>query len=60
MDGLLEKFAYIFGSGCEELIYMSNEFGGYWGNEGQAGYGIAVFNRPGKSSYIADKWYRMS
>lgn len=46
--------------GCDELLYMSNEFGSYWGSEGQIGYGIAVFDKPGGSSYSPDKWYNFN
>jgi hypothetical protein len=46
--------------GSDELRYMSSRFGSYWGREGQTGYGIAIFDIPGKSGYIPDKWYFVS
>ena len=51
---------YIYNPGCDELKYMSNEFGGYWGCLDQIGYGIAVFDKPEKTSFIPDKWYVFS
>lgn len=47
---------YINNPDCDELIYMSNEFGSFWGCYGQTGYGIAIFNSPGNTSYVQDKW----
>lgn len=46
--------------GNEELIYMSQNFGSYWGVLGQSGYGIAIYTRPGKSEFKPNKWYDFS
>jgi hypothetical protein len=44
--------------GCDELLYMSENFGSYWGTFGQTGYGIAVFDKPGSNSFVPDHWYK--
>lgn len=49
-----------FSPGCDELRYMSREFGSYWSVEGQRGCGLAVLDKPGESTFCPDKWYRMA
>lgn len=43
--------------GCEELQFMSREFGGYWHSLGQTGCGIAVYDKPDGVGDVRDKWY---
>lgn len=44
----------------EELIYMSNNFGSFWGELGQSGFGISVQTKPGACEFVPNKWYIFS
>jgi len=44
----------------DELVYMSNEFGSYWGRDGQVGYGLTIYDKPGTTDYVPDKWYHFN
>jgi hypothetical protein len=44
-------------SGCDELKYMSQKYGSFWGLEGQTGYGISVLDKPSENGFEPDKWY---
>ena len=44
---------------ADEIIYISKEFGSFWGELGQAGYGISAYAKPGEVAFIPDKWYQI-
>lgn len=45
---------------ADEITYISNEFGSFWGELGQIGYGISSYAKPGKTDFVPDKWYQFS
>lgn len=42
----------------DEITYISNHFGSFWGELGQVGYGISTYAKPGTTSFTQDKWYQ--
>lgn len=44
----------------DEIIYISDKFGSFWGELGQVGYGISTYAKPEKTGFLPDKWYQFS
>lgn len=44
----------------EEILYISKNFGSFWGELGQTGYGISTYAKPAESGFKPDKWYQFS
>ncbi|MFV0504757.1 MAG: DUF4838 domain-containing protein [Lachnospirales bacterium] len=44
----------------EEIIYITNNFGSFWGELGQVGYGISAYAKPNITTFKPDKWYNFT
>jgi hypothetical protein len=44
----------------QEILFISKNFGSYWGRLGQMGIGISSFIEPCNCNFTPDKWYAFS